>query len=63
MPKIRNKSVADILNLLPNDILVQIGEATQIDRPVSRLRGELMIKLLVFSMLRSNRLSTQQFLV
>lgn len=59
MPKIRKKSVADILNLLPESILTQIGQATQIDRHVSRLRGELIVKLLIFSMLRSNRLSTR----
>lgn len=59
MPRMSKKSVADILNLLPEAILTRIGEATQIDRHVSRLRGGLMVKLLIFSMLRSSRLSTR----
>lgn len=59
MPRMSKKSVADILKLLPEDILTHIGETTQVDRHVSRLRGDVMVKLLVFSMLRSNRLSTR----
>lgn len=51
MPRMSKKSVADILT--------HIGETTQVDRHVSRLRGDVMVKLLVFSMLRSNRLSTR----
>lgn len=59
MRNISKKSVADILNQLPEHILTKIGQATDIDRHVSRLRGSVMVKLLIFSMLRSNRLSTR----
>ncbi|MEM9832616.1 MAG: IS4 family transposase [Bacteroidota bacterium] len=55
----RKKSVADILHLLTEDILTHLGQVTQIDRHVSRLRGELIVKLLIFSMLRGNQLSTR----
>ena len=53
----RTKSVADILKLLPDGILEQIGQDTDVDHSVSRLRGDIMVKLLIYSMLRSDRLS------
>lgn len=59
MGKLSKRSVADILNQLPEEILVKVGQTTQVDRHVSRLRGSVMVKLLIFSMLRSSRLSTR----
>ena len=54
----RNKSVADIFNLLPKAQLEKIGASTGVDHSVSRLYGDIMLKLLIFSMLKSERLST-----
>lgn len=51
------KSVADIFKLLPDGILEQIGQDTDVDHSVSRLRGDIIVKLLIYSMLRSDRLS------
>lgn len=53
------KNVSELLSMLPHSLLEQIGHSTDVDRNVSRLRGELMVKLLIFGMLRSNRLSTR----
>lgn len=53
------EQVAKLLRLLPGKLLSQIGQATNIDYSVSRLRGDVMVKLLIFAMLRSNRLSTR----
>lgn len=53
------KEVSAIFSQLPNKLLTQLGEATGVDQGVSRLRGALIFKLLIFGMLRSNRLSTR----
>lgn len=53
------KEVSAIFSQLPEQLLTQVGEDTGVDRSVSRLRGALIFKLLLFSMLRSNRLSTR----
>ena len=53
------EQVAKLLRLLPGKLLSQIGQATNVDYSVSRLRGDVMVKLLLFAMLRSNRLSTR----
>ena len=53
------KEVSAIFSQLPEELLTQVGEETGVDHSVSRLRGALIFKLLVFSMLRSNRLSTR----
>ncbi len=53
------KEVSAIFSQLPEKLLTQVGEETGVDQGVSRLRGELIFKLLIFSMLRSNRLSTR----
>lgn len=53
------KEVSAIFSQIPDKLLRQLVEETGVDRGVSRLRGTLIFKLLVFSMLRSNRLSTR----
>lgn len=53
----KKQSVADILNLLPEEQLNKIGISTGVDHSVSRLYGDIMLKLLIFGMLRSDRLS------
>ncbi len=45
--------------MLPQQQLKQIGAQTGVDRSVSHLKGDLMVKLLLFGMLRSDRLSTR----
>lgn len=54
----RKKAVADILKLLPEEQLAKLGSSTGVDQGVSRLYGDIMLKLLVFSHLKSDRLST-----
>lgn len=53
------KEVSAIFSQLPEKLLIQLGEETGVDQGVSRLRGALIFKLLIFSMLRSNRLSNR----
>ena len=52
------KKVASLLKQIPDELLDKLGEAHDVDYQVSRLYGHLMFKLLLFGMLRSNRLST-----
>jgi len=51
--------VADILKKIPKSKLEKIAKETKVDWNVSRLRGEVMLDLLLFGMCRSNRLSTR----
>jgi hypothetical protein len=50
---------ADLLRSLPEEVLEQIGSQTGVDRHVSRLRGALMLQLLVIGMIEGNDLSTR----
>ena len=45
--------------MMPSEQLEQIASQTQVDWNVSRLRGEVILSLLLFGMCRSNRLSTR----
>lgn len=53
------KTVAGVFQLLPDSILEQIGKEEHVDANVSRLYGAYMVKLLIFGMVRSERLSTR----
>lgn len=53
----KKQSVSDILHLLPEEELTKIGNSSGVAYGVSRLYGSSMVKLLIFGMLRSDRLS------
>lgn len=53
------KSVKEIFEVFPSNLLDKLGEDTEIDKNVSRLYGELMFKLLIFASVRSDKLSTR----
>lgn len=53
------KEVSAIFSQFPEKLLSQLVEETGVDHGVGRLGGALIFKLLIFSMLRSNRLSTR----
>lgn len=55
----KRQDVGQILNGLPPELLFQIGESTGVDKNVSRLYGDRMLKLLILSMLRSEKVSTR----
>lgn len=52
-------TAADLFKAIPSELFEQIGQATKVDANVSRLRGKLMLQLLVLGMLQGNRLSTR----
>ena len=54
----KRQNVQQIINSLPEEILSQIGLATGVDKNVSRLYGDRMLKLLILAMLRSDKIST-----
>lgn len=51
--------VAAILKMIPDSMLEQVAEQTKVDWNVSRLRGEVMLDLLLYGACRSHRLSTR----
>ena len=51
--------VADLLKLIPESLLEKIAAETKVNWNVSRLRGEVMLDLLLFGLLRSDRISTR----
>lgn len=55
---LKRQEVQKIFKGIPDDLLAQIGEQTNVDYNVSRLYGARMFKLLVLAMLRSDRVST-----
>lgn len=59
--KVRHKRVdaADLLRTIPPELLEHVGALTQVDKNVSRLRGELILQLLIIGMLDGNDLSTR----
>jgi hypothetical protein len=59
MPKLTKRSVKQLIGNFPKTLLAKIGEQTDVDKNVSRLYGDRMFKLLLFSMLRSDRISTR----
>ena len=55
---LKRQDVQKIFKSIPDDLLAQIGEQTNVDYNVSRLYGIRMFKLLILAMLRSDRVST-----
>lgn len=51
--------VADLLKMIPKELLENVAANTQVDWNVSRLRGEVMLNLLLFGLIRSDRISTR----
>lgn len=52
-------TVKAILNSIPNQLTDQLAEKTGINHSIQRLRGRVMLDLLLFGMIRSERLSTR----
>lgn len=50
--------VAEILEMIPDELQAKVAEQTNVDWNVSQLRGSVMLDLLLFSSLRSERNST-----
>jgi len=59
MPRLTKKSVKQLLASIPQHLLDEIGQETNVDYNVNRLYGERMFKLIVFAMLRSETPSTR----
>lgn len=51
--------VADLLKMIPDELLESVALNTKVDWNVSRFRGEVMLDLLLFGLLRSDRISTR----
>jgi len=51
--------VGDLLKMIPSELLESVASQTNVNWNVSRLRGEVMLDLLLFGLLRSDRLSTR----
>lgn len=49
--------VADIIKLIPENVLDKLAEKTQVDRHVKKLSGKSLFQLFVFSLLSSERMS------
>lgn len=56
--RIKRLDAASLLEVIPKELLLEIGGSTDVDKNVSRLRGILMLQLLVLNMLRGSDLST-----
>ena len=50
--------VADLLKMIPKTLLAELAEAYKVDWNVSRLRGEVMLALLILGLCRADRVST-----
>lgn len=53
------KQAGTLIGQIPRELLDQIGQELNIDKSVSHLYGNIMFDLLIFGMLRSERLSTR----
>lgn len=54
----KEKKAAELVNQIPDQLLEDLANDMDVDRYVSRLYGHLMVKLLLYGMFRSERLST-----
>jgi len=52
-------TVKAILNSIPGHLTDKLAEETGVNHSVQRLRGRVMLDLLIFGMIRSERLSTR----
>jgi len=55
----RTLSVEKLIKMIPEELLEEIGKKTNIDHQVKHLHGALMFKLFLYSILKSERLSTR----
>jgi hypothetical protein len=55
---LKEKKAAELVNQIPDQLLENLANDLEVDRYVSRLYGHLMVKLLLYGMFRSERLST-----
>lgn len=51
--------VANLLKMIPDSLLEDLAEQSKVDWNVSRLRGEVMLNLLLYGLCRSERISTR----
>lgn len=54
----KDKKAAELIEQVPDQLLEDLAADMEVDRYVSRLYGHLMVKLLLYGMFRSERLST-----
>jgi len=55
---LKDKKAAELIEQVPDQLLEDLAADMEVDRYVSRLYGHLMVKLLLYGMFRSERLST-----
>ncbi len=54
----KNKvSCSDLLALIPKNLIRNLGEKTEVNYQVKKLSGDLVLKLILFSLLNSERVS------
>lgn len=56
----RKTSVSDLLSLLPESLLDNLSQSTNVDKWVRKLPGKSFIKLLLYSVLNNDRLSLRE---
>jgi hypothetical protein len=56
---IKKLSASKIINEIPKDILEKIGTDSRVDYQVKHLTGELMLKLIIYSLFKNNKISTR----
>jgi hypothetical protein len=55
----RKLSVSKLIKFIPEELIEKIGKETQVDVQVKHLHGSIMFKLFLYSILKSERLSTR----
>lgn len=55
----RTLSVSKIIKMIPKELIEEIGKDTGVDHQVKHLHGALMFQLFLFSILKSERISTR----
>lgn len=55
----RTLSVSKLLKMIPENLLEELAKDAKVDHQVKRLQGALMFKLFLYSILKSERLSTR----
>ena len=55
----RTLSVSKIIKMIPKELIEEIGKYTGVDHQVKHLHGALMFQLFLFSILKSERISTR----
>src|SRR5258706_7556600 len=57
MKKLTGVSIKHLINCIPTDELEKLAEVTQVNHQVKKLTGEIMFKLLLMSVLSSEKVS------